>query len=68
MFLYHVEIVTTEDKSLVAAVIAETEEVAFQTAQALIKRQFHPAPVIKTSTLIEKKYLDKGKGYVFAIS
>ncbi|MBA4531364.1 DUF3906 family protein [Brevibacillus halotolerans] len=68
MYLYHVEIVTTEEKNLVAAVIAETEEAAFHTAHALTKRQFHPTPTIKTSTLLEKKYIEKGKGFVFAIS
>ncbi|WP_232695778.1 DUF3906 family protein [Brevibacillus daliensis] len=65
MFLYHVEISTTDEKNLVAVVIADSDDAAFKYAQTLAKRQFSPSQEIKESTIIEKKYLEKGRGYVF---
>ncbi len=64
MFLYKLEITTIEKASFVAIVVAETDEKAFAYAESQIRRQFLVPPALKDISLVEKKYLDKGKGYL----
>lgn len=64
MFLYKLEITTEENQLLVAVMIAETDEKAFAYAESHVRRQYLNPPTIAQISLVEKKYLEKGKGYV----
>lgn len=64
MFLYKIEITTRDLSSLVAIVIADSDEKAFSYAESQVRRQYVIVPEISEISLVEKKYLDKGKGYL----
>ncbi len=64
MFLYKLEIDTADDRTLVAVVLAESDEKAFSHAESLIRRQYLVPLAIRQVTLVEKKYVEKGKGYL----
>ncbi|MGD8188658.1 DUF3906 family protein [Brevibacillus ginsengisoli] len=64
MFLYKLEIITEENQSLVAVILAETDEKAFSYAESQIRRQFLVPPKLTQISLVEKKYVEKGKGYL----
>lgn len=64
MFLYKLEIVTEENGSYAVIVLAESDEQAFSYADSQFRRQLLQPPAIKELSLVEKKYVEKGKGYV----
>ncbi|MET3290698.1 DUF3906 family protein [Brevibacillus fluminis] len=64
MFLYKVEIVTVENESFAAIVLAESDEKAFSYAESQFRRQLLTPPAIKEISVVEKKYVEKGKGYI----
>ncbi|WP_139491644.1 DUF3906 family protein [Brevibacillus dissolubilis] len=64
MFLYKIEATTEENKSIVVVVISESDEKAFSYAETAIRREFLVAPKLTDISLVEKKYLEKGKAYV----
>lgn len=64
MFLYKVEIVTEENQSLVAVILAESDEKAFSYAESQLRRQYLVPPKVAQISVVEKKYVEKGKGYL----
>jgi|GEM_PF-2480197 len=64
MFLYKLEVVTEDSGSLVVIMLAESDEKAFAYAEQQIRREFEVAPKVTEMTLVEKKYVEKAKGYL----
>lgn len=64
MFLYKLEITTEENESYAAIILAESDEKAFSYAESQFRRQLLTPPKIKELSIVEKKYVEKGKGYV----
>lgn len=64
MYLYRIEAVTEELGLLTIVIAASNEESAFAAAGEHIERYTLPAPVIKELTLLEKKRLTSGTGYI----
>ncbi|MBO8164423.1 MAG: DUF3906 family protein [Brevibacillus sp.] len=64
MFLYKLEVITESAGSYVAVVIGESDEKAFAYAESQLNREYLVPPKIHEISLVEKKYLQKGKGYI----
>lgn len=63
MFLYKLEL-STAANSYVAVLVADSDEKAFTYAESLLKRQHLIPPDIRAISLVEKKYVERGKGYI----
>ncbi|WP_068786391.1 DUF3906 family protein [Paenibacillus phocaensis] len=63
MYLYRLEAETSAG-SFVILIAAEGEEQAFRAAEGHLQQQVLPAPVVTELTLVEKKRMAPGAGYV----
>jgi hypothetical protein len=63
MYMYKLEI-ETSDGVVYLIVIAETDEKAFDYVEGLLVRHFTVSPEVKSETIIEKKRVSAGSGYV----
>lgn len=66
MYLYRLE-ADTSAGPFVIVIAAEGEEQAFAAAEEHLQRQVLPAPTVKELTIVEKKRIVPGAGYVVAI-
>ncbi|WP_126428066.1 DUF3906 family protein [Brevibacillus marinus] len=64
MFLYKLEVLTDSVGSYVAVVLADSDEKAFAYAESQLNRQHLIPPAIREISLVEKKYVERGKGYI----
>ncbi|UFJ39210.1 DUF3906 family protein [Brevibacillus humidisoli] len=64
MFLYKLEVITQSAGPFVAVVLADSDEKAFSYAESQLNRQHLIPPTIQEISLVEKKRVEKGKGYV----
>ena len=65
MFLYKLEReVESEAGVIQAVVVADTDERAFESAEALLLRHFGKPVIPSASALVEKKRIEQGSGYV----
>lgn len=67
MYLYRLEADTSAGPFTII-IAADGEEKAFAAAEEHLQRQVLPAPTITELTIVEKKRLVPGAGYVAAIS
>ncbi|MEC2346516.1 DUF3906 family protein [Paenibacillus barengoltzii] len=67
MYLYRLEADTSAGPFTIV-IAADGEEKAFAAAEEHLQRQVLPAPTITELTIVEKKRLVPGAGYVVAIS
>jgi len=63
MYLYRIEIELAE-QLVYLIVVAETDEKAFSYVESHMDRHFLAAPAQIEVSILEKKRLDKGAGYV----
>ncbi|WP_018755815.1 DUF3906 family protein [Paenibacillus terrigena] len=63
MYLYRVEI-ELEEQLVYLIVVAETDEKAFSYVDSHMDRHFLASPAQLEVSILEKKRLDKGAGYV----
>ncbi|WP_096201139.1 DUF3906 family protein [Bacillus sp. FJAT-45350] len=63
MVLFRFEAVL-EKKTVFVVVASETEEKAFQLAEREIERNYLKLPIIKELSLVEKKTIGSGTGFV----
>ncbi|GJM78459.1 DUF3906 family protein [Paenibacillus timonensis] len=65
MYLYRLE-ADTSAGPFVIIIAAEGEEQAFAAAEEHLQRQVLPAPVVTELSIVEKKRIVPGAGYVVA--
>lgn len=63
MYLYRLEAETSAG-ALAVVIVAEGEEQAFAAAEEHLQRHFLPAPAVAELTIVEKKRIAPGAGYV----
>lgn len=63
MILFRFEAVL-EDRTVYVVVASETEEKAFQLAEREIERNYLKLPIINELSLVEKKAIGNGTGFV----
>ncbi|MCK8489811.1 DUF3906 family protein [Paenibacillus sp. MBLB2552] len=63
MYLYRLEAETSAGP-FVIIIAAEGEEQAFSAAEGHLQRQMLPAPAVTELTIVEKKRIAPGAGYV----
>lgn len=63
MYLYRLDAETSEGM-LALVLVAEGEEQAFTAAEEHIERHFLPAPSIGEISIVEKKRITPGTGYI----
>ncbi|MCR8643887.1 DUF3906 family protein [Paenibacillus sp. N1-5-1-14] len=63
MFMYKMEI-ELSDQLVYLIVVADSDEKAFDYAESNLAKHFIATPEVKQLSMIEKKRLDKGNGYI----
>lgn len=63
MFLYKLEI-DLGDRLVHLVVIADGDEQAFNAVEGHLARHFVKSPEVKEATIVEKKRVEKGAGYI----
>jgi len=64
MLLYKIEIECEDGKGLQLIVAAESDETAFDYVEGHLARHFTVSPAVKSATIVEKKRIGAGAGYV----
>lgn len=63
MFLYKIECSTSKGESM-AIIVADTDEAAFAAVEVHLMRHYIAKPEVNSMTLVEKKRVEKGSGYL----
>lgn len=63
MFLYKIEI-ELKEQLVYLLVIAESDEKAFSYVEGHLARHFIANPEVKETSIVEKKRVEKGSGYI----
>ncbi|WP_442601372.1 DUF3906 family protein [Paenibacillus sp. KN14-4R] len=63
MFMYKMEI-ELQDQLVYLIVIADSDEKAFDYVESHLAKHFIATPEVKQLSMVEKKRLDKGAGYI----
>jgi hypothetical protein len=63
MFLYRIECDTSRGAAI-AIIAAATDEAAFSAAEVHLLRHYVAMPEVRSTTIVEKKRVEKGSGYI----
>jgi hypothetical protein len=63
MFLYKIECDSNKGAA-VAIILAADDEAAFSAAEVHVMRHYIAMPEIRSMTIVEKKRVEKGSGYI----